>query len=75
MSNLQKVKRTKFLGSDRLFCFISIRKFVSYKNSVATITSISEFGPRQRRFILLVETKVISMSYGALQATGNHGDK
>ena len=52
----------KFLGRDRLFCFISICKFGSFKNPFTTITSLPEL--RFRRFILLVKTKkVISMSY------------
>ena len=40
-------------------CFISTKKFVSYKNPIAKITSISERYFRIRSFILLVE-KVIS---------------
>ena len=41
ISNLPKVLRAKFLGSDRLLCFSSICKFGSFKNSFATITSLS----------------------------------
>ena len=37
--NSPKVPRAKFLGSHRLFCFISLCKFGSFKNSFATITS------------------------------------
>ena len=45
-------------------CFISTRNFGSFKNPFATITSLSEFYFRSRRFILLVKTKkVISMNY------------
>ena len=52
------------MGSDGLFCFISICKFGSLKNPFATITILSELYFRSRRFILLVQTKkVISMSY------------
>ena len=55
--------RAKFLGSNGLFGFISICKFGSFKNLVTTITSLSEFYFRRRRFILLVQTKkVISVS-------------
>ena len=58
--------RAKFLGSDGLFCFISICKFGSFKNPFATITSLSELYFRIRRFILLVQMKkVISMNYGS----------
>ena len=58
--------RAKFLGSNGLFCFISICKFGSFKNPFATITSLFELYFRIRRFILLVQTKkVISMNYGS----------
>ena len=54
----------KFLRSDGLFWFISICKLGSYKNLFATITSLSEFCFRFRRFILFVKTKkVISINY------------
>ena len=57
--------RAKFLGSHGLFCFISICKFGSFKNTFPTITSLYELYFRFRRFILLVQTKeVISMNYG-----------
>ena len=42
ISNLPKVPRAKFLGSNGLFCFISICKLGSFKNPFATITSLSE---------------------------------
>ena len=49
-----------------LFCFSSICKFDSFKNPLATITSLSELYFRFKRFILLVQTKkVISMNYGS----------
>ena len=63
---IAEVTRAKFLGSNGLFCFISICKFSSFKNPFATITSLSEVYVRFRRFIPLVGTKkVISMSYGS----------
>ena len=61
---MQKVPRTKFLGSDGLFCFISICKFDCFKNSFAMITSLPELYYRFR-FILLVQKKVIHMNYGS----------
>ena len=57
ISNSPKVSRAKFLRSNGIFCFISIWKFGSFKNSFATITSLSELYFRIRRFILLVQTK------------------
>ena len=66
ISNSPKVTRAKFLGSNGLFCFISICKFGSFKNPFATITSLSELYFRIRRFIFLVQMKkVISMNYGS----------
>ena len=66
ISNLPKVPRAKFLGSKGLFCFISICKLGSFKNPLATITSVSELYLRIRRFILLVQmNKVIYMNYGS----------
>ena len=38
----QKFREPNFLGSDWLFCFISICKFGSFKNPFVTITSLSE---------------------------------
>ena len=70
ISNSQKVMRAKFLGSNGLFCFISIYKFGSFKNPFATITSLSELYLRIRRFFCLVQTKkVISMNYGSSTST------
>ena len=43
----------KLLGSNRLFCFIGICKFGSFKNSFATIASLSELYFRIKRLILL----------------------
>ena len=67
ISNLPKVPRAKFLGSDGLICFISICKFGSFKNPFALITSLSKLYFRFRRFILLVQKKknVISINYGS----------
>ena len=66
ISNSPKAQRVEFLGSNRLFCFIRMCKFASFKNLFATITSLSEHYFRFRRFILLVQTKkVISMMYGS----------
>ena len=61
----QNYQEPSFWVSDRLFLFISICKFGSFKNPFATITSLSELYFRFR-FILLVQTKkVISMNYGS----------
>ena len=58
--------RTKFLGRNWFFCFISICKFGNFKNLFAMITSLSELYFRIRRFILLVKMeKMISMNYGS----------
>ena len=66
ISNSPKVPRTRFLGNDGLFCFISKCKFGSLKSPFATITGLSELYFRFRRFILLVQTqRVISMNYGS----------
>ena len=61
-----RVPRAIFLESNGLFCFITICKFDSFKNTFATITSLSELYFRFRRLILLVQTKeVISMKYSS----------
>ena len=66
LSNLLKVLRAKFLGSDGLFYFSSICKFGSFKNPFAKITSLPELYFRFKRLILLEQTKkVISMNYGS----------
>ena len=49
--------RDKFQGSDGLFCFISTRKFDSFKNPFVTISVRSELYFRFRRFTLLVKQK------------------
>ena len=55
MSNSPKVTRAKILGSDWLFCFISICRFG---------INLSKLYFRFKRFILLVQSrKVIFMSY------------
>ena len=62
--NLPNIQRAKFLGSDGLFCFISICKFGSFQNTFATIISLSELYLRFRTFILLVRSKkVVSINY------------
>ena len=49
-----------------IFYFIGICRYGSFKNSFATINSLSEHYFRFRGFILLVQMKkVISMSYGS----------
>ena len=49
-----------------IFYFIGICRYGSFKNSFATINSLSEHYFRFRGFILLVQIKkVISMSYGS----------
>ena len=49
ISNLQKVPRAKFLGSNGLRCSISLCKFGRLKKPFATITSLSEVYFRFRR--------------------------
>ena len=76
ISNSPKVPRTKFLGSDGLFCFISICKFGSFKNPFAMITSLLDFYFRFRRFILLVQVKKWFLwTMAAAQVAENHGDE
>ena len=48
---------SQILGRDRLFCFITICKLDSFKNSFAMITSLSELSFKFRIFFLLVHTK------------------
>ena len=43
ISNSPKVLRAKFLGSNGLFCFISICKFDSFKNPFTMITRLLDF--------------------------------
>ena len=67
---MPKVLRAKFLGIDGPFCFISICKFHSFKNPLVTITNLPEFYFRFRRFILLVQTKiVICINYGSRRSS------
>ena len=63
ITNSPEVSRVIFLGNDGFFCFISTCKFDSLKNPFVTITSLSELYFRFRRFVLLVQTKVVSMNY------------
>lgn len=51
------------MEGDRLPYLNSISKFGTFKCAFATSTSLSELDLRHRRFILLIQTKVISMSY------------
>ena len=51
ISNSPKAPTVTFLGTDRLFCFISICKFGSFKNPFETITSLSAHYFRFRIFI------------------------
>ena len=52
--------------SEMMDSFVLVCKFGNLNNPFATITSLSKFYFRLRRFILLVQTKkVISMSYGS----------
>ena len=63
---MHKTTRAKFLGSNKLFCFISISMFDSLKNPFETITSLSELYSRVRRFVQLIQTKeLVSLSYGS----------
>ena len=73
ISNSPKVSRTKFLGSDGIFCFISVCKFGSFKNPFATITILSEIYFRFRRFTLLEQ--IILWAIAATQAAENHGNE
>ena len=73
ISNSPKVPRTKFLGSDGIFCFISVCKFGSFQNPFATITILSEIYFRFRRFILLEQ--IILWAMAATQAAENHGNE
>ena len=43
ISNSPKAAKPKFLVSGRLFCFISISKFGSFKNLFPMINSLSKF--------------------------------
>ena len=60
IDNSLKVPRATFLESDGLFCLISICIFSSFKNLFAAITSLSELYFRVRRFILLVQIKIMN---------------
>ena len=52
-------------GSNWLFCFISICKFVSFKNLFAMITSLPKLYFRIRLILLVQTKKVISINYGS----------
>ena len=52
-----KVTKTIFLGSHRLFCFINISKFDSFKNPFAMITTLSELHSTHTRSMLFVNER------------------
>ena len=65
ISNMPKVKITKFLRGDRIPCFISISKF-RLKDPFTTISNLPELGPRHNGSILLLQMKeVISINNGS----------
>ena len=51
------VARTRFVGCGRLPHFVSIKECTRFKNLLVTITSLSKFGPRYKRFILLLNER------------------
>ena len=57
-----KIERATFPGNDRLFCFVSISKFDSFKNPFAMITNLPELHFTYRRFLLVQTKEVVSMS-------------
>ena len=57
IGNLPKVLRAKFVGSDGLFCVITVCMFSSFKNPFATNHWLPKLYFSFRRFILLVQTK------------------
>lgn len=66
ISNMPKVKITKFLRGDRIPCFISISKFSRLKDPFTTISNLPELGPRHNGSILLLQMKeVISINNGS----------
>ena len=67
IANLSLLK-TLLAIRQKLFCFISICKFGSFKDSFATITSLSKLCFRYKRFILLLQT-------GPPQALSHWGSK
>ena len=76
ISNLSKFISAKCLGSDRLFCLISISKSDSFLNLFVIITSLSKLLIRYKRIILLVQAKeVISIAMAAARVAVNHIDK
>lgn len=65
ISNMPKVKITKFLRGDRIPYFISISKF-RLKDPFTTISNLPELGPRHNGSILLLQMKeVISINNGS----------
>ena len=69
-------QRSKFLGSDVFFCYISICKFGNFKNLFATITSLPELNFRFRKFILFAQMKKLFLwTMATRQVAENYGDK
>ena len=75
ISNLPKVMRAKFLGSDRLFCFINICKSGSFENLFAMITSLSELYFKFRGLCLYKWNEWFLWTMAEVQAAENHGDE
>ena len=76
ISNSPKVLRAKFLGSDGLFCFVSICKFGSFKSLFATITNLSTLFYIQKIYSACTSKR--SHFYellAAAHAAENHGDE
>ena len=67
ISNSPKAAKPKFLVSGRLFCFISISKFGSFKNLFPMINSLSKFTLDSKIYSIGTnEKKKISMSCGSI---------
>ena len=75
ISNSPKVQRAKFLGRDKLFCFISICTFGSFKNPSAMITSLSELYFTFRNLLCWCKWKWFQWTLAAAQAAENHRDE
>ena len=70
-----KEARTKFIGVDKLLCFISISKFGRFDIPLAMIIGLTELWLERMRSILLVEMKeVIPMTKTAAKAAEIHGN-
>ena len=62
---IRLVLGAKLLGSNGLFCLISICKIDSFKNLSGIITSLHELNFRLRSILLVQKKKVISMNYNS----------